>query len=44
MTSNDYNEQALSSDEDDQETLDYLPNQIGFDPTFYNPNAMQLFQ
>lgn len=37
-------EKSLSSDEEEQGTLDYLPNQIFFDPTFHNPNAQRLFQ
>ena len=34
----------MDSDEDQQGTLDYLPNQIDFDPTFHNENAQILFQ
>ena len=33
-----------SSESEEQGTLDYLPNQIHFDPTFHNPNAAKLFE
>ncbi len=35
---------SYSSDEEEMGTLDYLPNQYAFDPSFHSANAQRLFQ
>ena len=40
----DHMNQSNDSEEDEYERLDYLPNQIGFDPSFHNPNAQELIR